>query len=83
MVNDIMAKNIHTFWRLVLGSFITLLGFAACKTTKKAQQEREAIVLYGAPPTKVEKLTPIDQVKPLYAVPAVRIEKTPESKDKE
>ncbi len=78
-----MSKKIHSFWRLALGSFITLLGFAACKTTKKAQQGKELEVLYGAPPTKVEKLTPIDQVKPLYAVPPVRVERVPESKDKE
>lgn len=78
-----MSKKINSFWRLILGSFITLLGFAACKTSKKAQQGEELEVLYGAPPTKIEKLTPIDQVKPLYAVPPVRIEKAPESKDKE
>lgn len=58
-----------------MGSLITLLGFAACKTAKKVQQGDEAVVLYGAPPVKVEKQQPIDRVRVLYGVPPVRVER--------
>ena len=71
-----MSKKITSFWRLLLGSFITLLGFAACKTSKKAQQGAEAVVLYGAPPVEVEELKPIDTEK-LYGPPPVRVDKRP------
>ena len=46
-----MAKKINTVWRLLLGSFITLLGFSAC--TK--EDENEPGVLYGPPPTTVQE----------------------------
>ena len=95
MVNDIMAKKIHSFWRLLLGSFITLLGFTACKTSKKAQQGDETLKLYGPPPVVVDDVIelygprpiigerqPIDQVKPLYGVPPVKREEMPEEKKK-
>ena len=76
-----MSRKIHSFWRLLLGSLITLLGFAACKTTKKAQQGKEAEVLYGAPPVKIDKRDSIDRMKLLYGVPPIRVEKVPELKD--
>ena len=72
-----MAKKIYSVWRLLLGSLIALLGFAACKTTKKTQQEKEAIVLYGAPPAKIDKQT-LDPIRLLYGVPPVKVEKAPE-----
>ena len=75
-----MAKKIRSFWRLMLGSFITLLGFAACKSTKKVQPGDDIIELYGPPPGIIEKQHPIDQVKPLYGVPPIRVEKEPEVK---
>ena len=68
-----MAKKLISFWRLALGSLISLLGFAACKTTKKAQPGDEAVVLYGAPPVKVEKQQPVDRVQLLYGVPPVKV----------
>ena len=71
-----MAKKIHTVWRLLLGSFITLLGFTACKTSKKVQQGDGTLVLYGPPPVQVEK-EPIDKIKLLYGVPPIKIEKEP------
>jgi hypothetical protein len=71
-----MAKKIHTVWRLLLGSFITLLGFTACKTSKKAQQGDGTLVLYGPPPVQVEK-EPIDKVRLLYGVPPIKVEKEP------
>ena len=90
-----MAKKIRSVWRLLLGSFITLLGFAACKTTKKAQSGDETLKLYGPPPVVVDDVVelygpkpiivekePIDQVKPLYGVPPIKIEKVPEEKKK-
>ena len=70
-----MSKKIRSIWRLALGSLITLLGFAACKTAKKAQQENVPVVLYGPPPVQVEKQQPIDQVKLLYGVPPVMVER--------
>lgn len=78
-----MAKKVRSVWRLLLGSFITLLGFAACKTAKKAQRGEELEVLYGAPPVTIDRQKPIDVVKPLYAVPPVRVERVPELRDKE
>ena len=33
-----MSKKIHSLWRIILSSIITLLGFTACKTTKKVQK---------------------------------------------
>lgn len=73
-----MAKKIRSFWRLALGSLITLLGFAACKTTKKAQPGDEAVVLYGAPPVKVESRQPVDRMRLLYGAPPVRVERMAE-----
>ena len=72
-----MTKKFYSFWNLLLGSLIALLGFGSCKTTKKAQQE-EAVVLYGPPPVKVEKQNPGQEIKLLYGVPPVRVEKMPE-----
>ena len=71
-----MAKKIRSVWRLVLGSLITLLGFTACKTSKKVQQGDETLVLYGPPPVQVEK-EPIDKVRLLYGVPPIKVEKEP------
>ena len=73
-----MAKKFHSAWRLLLGSLITLLGFAACKTTKKMQKGDDTIELYGPPPSVVDKHPPVDRMKLLYGVPAVRKEKMPE-----
>lgn len=73
-----MAKKIRSIWRLALGSLITLLGFAACKTAKKAQQSDEAVVLYGPRPVQVEKQQPIDRMKLLYGVPPVKVERMTE-----
>ncbi|MBO4550075.1 MAG: hypothetical protein J5733_05035 [Bacteroidaceae bacterium] len=68
-----MSKKIRSFWRLALGSLITLLGFTACKTTKKAQRGDDVVELYAPPPGVIEKQTPIDKVRVLYAVPPVRV----------
>jgi len=57
-----------------------LLGFTACKTTKKTQAEGEQLVLYGPPPPKVERLNPGQEMRLLYGVPPVRIEKAEEPK---
>ena len=73
-----MAKKIRSAWRLLLGSLITLLGFAACKTTKQAQKGDDTIELYGPPPTIVDKQAPIERMKLLYGVPAVMKEKRPD-----
>jgi len=78
MVNDIMSRKVRSVWRLLLGSFITLLGFAACKTVKKAQRGEEPEVLYGAPPVTIDRQKPIDVLKPLYGVPPIRMERVPE-----
>lgn len=76
-----MKKKIYSFWNLLLGSLIVLLGFGSCKSKKMIQQENEAVVLYGAPPVKVEKQDPPVQVeredpgrvmKLLYGPPPVR-----------
>jgi hypothetical protein len=71
-----MSKKINSFWRLLLGSLIALLGFGSCKTTKKVQTD-DRVVLYGPPPVKVEK-QPIDRVVALYATRPVRLEKESE-----
>ena len=86
-----MAKRIYSFWNLLLGSLIALLGFGACKTTRKAQDTTKlygppptnitdpAIVLYGAPPAKIiEKKDSVKEMKLLYGAPPVRIEKKSE-----
>ncbi len=75
-----MTQRIRSCWRLLLGSLITLLGFTACKTTKKTQAEGEQLVLYGPPPPKVERLNPGQEMRLLYGVPPVRIEKAEEPK---
>ncbi len=75
MAKDIMAKKINNVWRLLLGSFITLLGFGSCKTTKNVQQEEEQLVLYGPPPAEViekQEQEPVDRIRLLYGVPPVR-----------
>ena len=71
-----MAKKIRSVLRLLLGSFITLLGFTACKTSKKVQQRDATLVLYGPMPVQVEK-EPIDKVQLLYGVPPIKVEKEP------
>lgn len=76
-----MSRKIHSFWRLLLGSLITVLGFAACKTAKKAQQGGEREKLYGPPPASLDKRNPVDRMRLLYGVPPVRVEKVPEIKD--
>ena len=77
-----MAKRFYSFWNLLLGSLITLLGFGSCKTAKKVQPDDPAIVLYGAPPPEiVEPPKPInpEPIKLLYGAPAVqRVEKKAE-----
>ena len=75
-----MAKRVHKFWRLALGSLITLLGFAACKTAKKAQQDEERVVLYGPPPaTIIGRQEPVDRIRALYGVPPIKVERAPMS----
>ena len=74
-----MSKKIRSVWRLLLGSLITLLGFAACKTAKKVQKGDDTVELYGPPPGIVEK-QPIDRVRVLYGVPPIKVEKVPEGK---
>lgn len=73
-----MAKRIHSIWRLLLGSVITMLGFAACKSTKKLQKSDEMIALYGPPPAAVKERQPIDRVRVLYGVPPIKVERMPE-----
>ena len=73
-----MARKIRSLWHLLLGSLITLLGFAACKTTKKVQQTDDIEELYGPPPGIVEKQTPIDRVRVLYGGPPVKVQKMEE-----
>ena len=70
-----MTKKFYSFWNLLLGSFIAMLGFGSCKTTKKVQQGDGAVVLYSAPPVKVERMNSRQEIRLLYAVPPVRIEK--------
>jgi hypothetical protein len=85
-----MAKKIRSFWRLLLGSLITLLGFAACKSAKKMQKGDDTTVLYGPPPgviidkvvelyaprpEVIEKKEPIDRMRLLYGVPPVKVKK--------
>ena len=70
-----MARKIRSFWRLMLGSLITLLGFAACKTAKKFQKGDGTVELYGPPPGIVDKKQPIDRVRVLYGGPPVKVEK--------
>lgn len=70
-----MSKKIRSFWRLMLGSLISLTGFAACKTTKKVQQGDQMRLLYGPPPSVVDKKTPVDRVYVLYGGPPVKVEK--------
>ncbi len=74
-----MSKKILSFWRLLLGSFITLLGFGSCKTSKSVPPKNEPVVLYGPPPPSViEKQRPIDEMRLLYGVPPVKVEKLKE-----
>ena len=73
-----MAKKIRSLWRLLLGSLITLLGFTACKSSKKMQKGDDTIELYGPPPGVVDKQTPVDRMKLLYGVPPIRVERMPE-----
>jgi len=77
-----MSKRINSFWRLLLGSLIALLGFGAC--AKKVQPEEEEVVLYGPPPAKVErqdrspKMRHIDKAPLLYGARPARIKKKSE-----
>ena len=72
-----MAKKIHSFWRFLLGSIITLLGFTACKTTKKVQKEDSMMLLYGPPPGAVVERQPTEEVKVLYdAPPAIKVKES-------
>jgi len=73
-----MSKRINSFWRLVLGSLIAMLGFGSCKTAKKAQPAEEGVVLYGPPPTKIERAYPSQEIRLLYGAPPVRLEKKSE-----
>lgn len=68
-----MKKRVYSFWNLVLGSFIALLGFGSCKTSKKVQPTDGTVVLYGPPPVKVEKQNSGQEMKLLYGVPPVRV----------
>ena len=77
MVNVKMGKKIRSFWCLMLGSLITLLGFAACKTTKKVQKSDGTVELYGPPPGVVDKKKSVDRVWVLYAVPPIRVVEEP------
>lgn len=70
-----MAKRIQSLWRLLLGSLITMLGFAACKSTKKMQRTDETLELYGPPPGYIEKKEPIDRVRVLYGAPPIKVQK--------
>ena len=75
-----MAKKIRSVWRLMLGSLITLLGFTACKTSKKVQRGDDTLELYGPPPGVIDKKNPIDRVRVLYGVPPIQVVKEPEIK---
>ena len=70
-----MARKIRSVWRLILGSLITLLGFAACKTAKIIQKGDGTVELYGPPPGIVDKKQPIDRVRVLYGGPPIKVEK--------
>lgn len=84
-----MTKKIHSFWRFLLGSLITLLGFAACKTSKKVQQGSDTEKLYGPPvqmtrgdsinagllPPPEQKVKPADVMKLVYGPPPVKRKK--------
>lgn len=80
MANDIMTKKIHSFWRFLLSTIITLLGFTACKTTKKVQKEDGMMLLYGPPPGVVAERQPIDETMPLYGVPPTKAAEEPKTK---
>ena len=74
-----MSKRIYSFWNLLLGSLITLLGFGSCKTAKNVSPTNDTEKLYGPPPPVIiEKPTPVEPMKVLYGAPPVRIEKQPE-----
>ena len=76
-----MAKKIYSFWNLLLGSLITLLGFGSCKTSKNVPPEDDTLKLYGPPPPEIiEKPTPIEPIQVLYGAPPVRKERLPEVK---
>lgn len=42
-----MARKIHSFWRLLLGTLITVLGVTACK---KVLRGDDIPAVYGPPP---------------------------------
>ena len=71
-----MAKRIYTFWELLLGSLIALIGFGSCKTAKTVQSLDETPKLYGPPPTVIGTPQPIDRVVALYGVPPARLKET-------
>lgn len=72
MLDDMLSKKVHLFWRLLLGAFIAALGFAACKSSRKAHRGDDPECLYGPPPVRVDRQE-IDPVKPLYGGPPVRV----------
>ena len=74
-----MAKKIRSVWRLLLGSLITLLGFTACKTTKKVQKGDDIEELYGPPPGVINERQPIDKVRVLYGVPPIKVVEEPKN----
>ena len=75
-----MSKRFNSVWRLLLGSFITMLGFGSCKTAKQtakqAPQEKETLVLYGPPPPSVvERQKAVDEMRLLYGAPPIKVER--------
>lgn len=76
IVNLKMSKRFNSVWRLLLGSFITMLGFGSCKTAKQAPQEKETLVLYGPPPPSVvERQKAVDEMRLLYGAPPIKVER--------
>ncbi|MBQ2292293.1 MAG: hypothetical protein II245_01310 [Bacteroidaceae bacterium] len=75
-----MSKKIRSLWRIILSSIITLLGFTACKTTKKVQKEDSMMLLYGPPPGVVERKQATEEVVPLYGAPPVKTAEEPKEK---
>lgn len=73
-----MAKRIYSFWNLLLGSLIALLGFGSCKSSKNLQPS-DTEKLYGPPPPEIIKgPKPIEPMKVLYGAPPVKKERQPE-----
>ncbi|MBQ7461154.1 MAG: hypothetical protein IJS63_02705 [Bacteroidaceae bacterium] len=85
-----MTKKFYSAANLLLTSFIALMGFAACKTSRKVQQGSDTEKLYGPPPVQMtradsiqaglipppeQKVKPADVMKLVYGPPPVRKEK--------